>query len=99
MEGGCYAKCVGLTRDKEPEIYDAIRFGSVLENVVYDDSTREVDFDDTSITENTRLAYPLNSSPTPEFQLWLITIPKMSFCSLVMLLVFCLQCQSSRMHR
>merc|ERR1719174_149061 len=63
MEGGCYAKCVGLTRDKEPEIYDAIRFGSVLENVVYDDSTREVDFDDTSNTENTRVAYPLKFIP------------------------------------
>merc|ERR1712031_48510 len=63
MEGGCYAKCVGLTRDKEPEIYDAIRFGAVLENVVYDDSTREVDFYDTSITENTRLAYPLQFIP------------------------------------
>merc|ERR1740138_1595341 len=63
MEGGCYAKCVGLTRDKEPEIYNAIRFGAVLENVVYDDSTREVDFYDTSVTENTRLAYPLQFIP------------------------------------
>jgi len=63
MEGGCYAKCVGLTRDKEPEIYDAIRFGAVLENVVYDDSTREVDYYDTSVTENTRLAYPLQFIP------------------------------------
>merc|ERR1712100_788127 len=63
IEGGCYAKCVGLTRDKEPEIYDAIRFGAVLENVVYDDSTREVDYYDTSVTENTRLAYPLQFIP------------------------------------
>merc|ERR1719478_1862692 len=63
MEGGCYAKCIGLTREKEPEIYDAIRFGSVLENVVYDESTREVDYYDTSITENTRLAYPLQFIP------------------------------------
>merc|ERR1711907_312713 len=63
MEGGCYAKTIGLTRDKEPEIYDAIRFGAVLENVVYDESTREVDYYDTSVTENTRLAYPLQFIP------------------------------------
>merc|ERR1740117_173640 len=63
IEGGCYAKTIGLTREKEPEIYDCIRFGAVLENVVYDDSTREVDFYDTSITENTRLAYPLQFMP------------------------------------
>jgi len=63
MEGGCYAKTVGLTREKEPEIYDAIRFGSILENVVYDDLTREVDYDDTSNTENTRVAYPLKFIP------------------------------------
>jgi len=59
IEGGCYAKCVGLTREKEPEIYDAIRFGSVLENVVFEDVSRVVDYDDTSLTENTRVAYPL----------------------------------------
>lgn len=60
IEGGCYAKTVGMTREKEPEIYDAIRFGSILENVVYDETTRVVDYDDTSLTENTRVAYPLN---------------------------------------
>jgi phosphoenolpyruvate carboxykinase (ATP) len=59
IEGGCYAKCVGLSREKEPEIYDAIRFGSILENVVFDESTRIVDYDDVSMTENTRVAYPL----------------------------------------
>merc|ERR1712113_243230 len=58
IEGGCYAKCIGLTREKEPEIFDAIRFGAVLENVVHEDTTGEVDFDDVSITENTRVAYP-----------------------------------------
>ena len=45
IEGGCYAKCIGLKQTSEPEIYNAIRFGSVLENVVYDEYTREVDFD------------------------------------------------------
>jgi len=63
IEGGCYAKCIGLTREKEPEIYDAIRFGSVLENVVFDENTYEVDYDDVSITENTRVSYPLKFIP------------------------------------
>ena len=59
IEGGCYAKCIGITREKEPDIFSAIRFGSILENVVYDGSTRDPDYDDTSITENTRCAYPI----------------------------------------
>jgi len=63
IEGGCYAKTIGMTREKEPEIYDAIRFGSVLENVVFNEATGEVDFEDTSITENTRVAYPLQFIP------------------------------------
>jgi phosphoenolpyruvate carboxykinase (ATP) len=63
IEGGCYAKTIGLTREKEPEIFDAIRFGSILENVVFDESTGHVDYDDTSITENTRVAYPLKFIP------------------------------------
>merc|ERR1719225_1622619 len=63
IEGGCYAKTIGLTREKKPEIYDAIRFGSVLENVVFDESTSEVDYDDVSLTENTRVAYPLKFIP------------------------------------
>lgn len=63
IEGGCYAKCVNLSHEKEPEIFDAVRFGSVLENVVYDASTREVNYDDISITENTRCAYPLEYIP------------------------------------
>jgi len=63
IEGGCYAKTIGLTREKEPEIYDAIRFGSILENVVWDESTGIVDFDDVSLTENTRVAYPLQFIP------------------------------------
>jgi len=63
IEGGCYAKCINLTREQEPEIYDAIRFGSVLENVVYDKQTRVVDFADQSITENTRCSYPVEYIP------------------------------------
>lgn len=60
IEGGCYAKCIGLKRESEPEIFDAIRYGAVLENVKFkNDHSREVDFSDTSITENTRVSYPL----------------------------------------
>lgn len=59
IEGGCYAKCIHLSAAKEPEIYAAIRFGTLLENVVYDQTTRAVDFASSDITENTRAAYPI----------------------------------------
>lgn len=60
MEGGCYAKCIDLSPEREPEIYGAIRFGTLLENVVYDPRSREVDFSSPEITENTRAAYPID---------------------------------------
>jgi len=60
FEGGCYAKTIKLDKKAEPDIYDAIKFGALLENVVYDSSSRIIDFNDNSKTENTRVSYPLN---------------------------------------
>src|SRR5499427_2321737 len=58
IEGGCYAKAINLTPESEPEIFQALRFGAVLENVVLDED-HDVDYTDTSITQNTRGAYPI----------------------------------------
>jgi phosphoenolpyruvate carboxykinase (ATP) len=59
FEGGCYAKCVDLTKEKEPQIYNAIRFGAMLENIEFKNQFGEVDFHNISKTENTRVAYPI----------------------------------------
>jgi len=60
FEGGCYAKCVGLSEEKEPDIYKAIKRNALLENVVYDNETGEIDFDNITKTENTRVSYPID---------------------------------------
>lgn len=62
IEGGCYAKTIRLSKDAEPDIFEqTTEFGTILENVIFDEDTREVDLDDDSVTENTRGSYPLES--------------------------------------
>jgi len=68
FEGGCYAKCIDLSAEKEPDIYNAIKFGALVENVIMDPETREFDFKDGRLTENTRVGYPveyINNSQIP----------------------------------
>lgn len=59
IEGGCYAKALDLSQETEPDIFKALKFGAVLENVIFDEETHRVDFHNTTITQNTRAAYPI----------------------------------------
>ncbi|MDX1686212.1 MAG: phosphoenolpyruvate carboxykinase (ATP), partial [Saprospiraceae bacterium] len=59
FEGGCYAKCIDLSPEKEPEIFGAIKHRAILENIIFKDGTRTPDFEDASITQNTRVSYPI----------------------------------------
>ena len=63
FEGGCYAKCINLSQENEPQIWNAIKFGSLVENVIMDEETRVLDFNDGSLTENTRVGYPVSYIP------------------------------------
>jgi phosphoenolpyruvate carboxykinase (ATP) len=63
FEGGCYAKTINLSPEHEPQIYNAIKFGSILENVIVDPQTRAIDYDSDFLTENTRATYPIEHIP------------------------------------
>jgi phosphoenolpyruvate carboxykinase (ATP) len=63
VEGGCYAKVINLDSETEPDVYRALQWGCILENVIYDEDSREVDYFDGSITENTRASYALEAIP------------------------------------
>jgi phosphoenolpyruvate carboxykinase (ATP) len=63
FEGGCYAKAIRLSAKNEPEIYQAIRFGALVENAVMDEDNRKINYDDDSLTENSRVGYPIDYIP------------------------------------
>lgn len=63
FEGGCYAKCINLSKEYEPQIWNAIKFGALVENVIMDEETRELDYANASLTENTRVGYPVTYIP------------------------------------
>jgi len=60
FEGGCYAKCIDLSKEKEPDIFNAIKPGALLENIRFKNNSNVVDFENTSVTQNTRVSYPIN---------------------------------------
>lgn len=66
IEGGCYAKAIRLNREQEPQIFDAVRFGAIVENVQFFDGSRTIDFYNDSLTENTRAAYPVHYIPNAQ---------------------------------
>ena len=77
FEGGCYAKVIRLSGEHEPQIFECTRrFGTILENVVYDPTTRKIDLDDESLTENTRASYPLDFIPNVVQEKMVTTPPK-----------------------
>lgn len=69
IEGGCYAKCIDLSMETEPDIYKAIKFGAIMENVLFEEPVkhRKVDFHNTELTENTRCSYPLEHIENAKF--------------------------------
>jgi phosphoenolpyruvate carboxykinase (ATP) len=98
FEGGCYAKCVDLSREKEPQIFDAVKFGSLLENIEFYDNTSTVDYKNITKTENTRVSYPINfisNAVKPSVG----GIPKTFSSSLLMRLVYCLLFLNLRLAR
>lgn len=66
FEAGCYAKCINLSQEHEPQIYNAIKYGAVVENVIINPKTKEYDYRDSSITENTRATFPIEYIPNAE---------------------------------
>ena len=76
FEGGCYAKCIDLSAEGEPEIYNAIKFGALVENVVMDPETREFDFHDDTLAVNTRVGYPIDYIPNAELSGMSSSVPQ-----------------------